>query len=145
MVRVTDLDASLAFFITGLGMVETRRAEVEAARFTLVFVAFPDDTGDVHGEIELTYNWDVEPTLSEGKNFGHIAIEVDDIYDYCQGLMDRGLTIIRPPRDGQLAFVRSPDNISVEIVQKGILSDGESAALPPTSPWREMENAGDTW
>lgn len=131
MVRVKDLDATLDFFCNKLGLVEVRRREVEAGRFTLVFVAAP---GDEEACIELTYNWDPEE-YDEGRNFGHVAYEVDDIYALCQNLMDAGVTINRPPREGKMAFVRSPDNISVELLQKG-------DALPPQEPWKSMENTG---
>ena len=133
MVRVTDLDESLAFYCDKLGLREVRRKEVEAGRFTLVFLAAP---GDEDAQVELTYNWDPEK-YGEGRNFGHLAYQVDNIYETCQRLMDAGVTINRPPRDGFMAFVRSPDNISVELLQKG-------DRLPPQEPWASMENAG-TW
>jgi len=132
MVRVTDLDASLDFYCNKLGLQELRRAENPAGRFTLVFLAAPDDA---EAQVELTYNWDPE-RLAGGRNFGHLAYAVDDIYALCQRLMDGGVTINRPPRDGRMAFVRSPDNISVELLQKG-------PALPPQSPWKEMQNTGE--
>ncbi|HET6473001.1 MAG TPA: VOC family protein [Pseudomonadales bacterium] len=132
MVRVTDLDASLDFYCNKLGLQELRRAENPAGRFTLVFLAAP---GDAEAQVELTYNWDPE-RLAGGRNFGHLAYAVDDIYALCQRLMDGGVTINRPPRDGRMAFVRSPDNISVELLQKG-------PALPPQSPWKEMQNTGE--
>jgi len=132
MVRVTDLDASLDFYCDKLGLQELRRAENSAGRFTLVFLAAP---GDTEAQVELTYNWDPE-RLAGGRNFGHLAYAVDDIYALCQRLMDAGVTINRPPRDGRMAFVRSPDNISVELLQKG-------PALPPKSPWKEMQNTGE--
>ena len=131
MVRVTDIDASLEFYCDALGLVELRRHESENGRFTLVFLAVP---GDEDAQLELTYNWDPED-YGEGRNFGHIAYQVDDIYALCQRLMDKGVTINRPPRDGRMAFVRSPDNISIELLQKG-------AALPAQEPWASMENAG---
>ncbi len=131
MVRVTDIDASLAFYRT-LGLEELRRYENEGGRFTLVFLAAP---GDEEAQVELTYNWDPEE-LEGGRNFGHLAYAVDDIYGLCQRLMDAGVTINRPPRDGRMAFVRSPDGISVELLQKG-------EALAPASPWKEMENTGE--
>jgi lactoylglutathione lyase len=131
MVRVTDIDASLEFYCDALGLVELRRHESEGGRFTLVFLAAP---GDEDAQIELTYNWDPED-YGEGRNFGHIAYRVDDIYSVCQRLMDSGVTINRPPRDGRMAFVRSPDNISIELLQKG-------EALPVKEPWASMENAG---
>jgi len=133
MVRVTDLDASLDFYCNKLGLTEIRRKEIEAGRFTLVFLAAP---GDEEAQVELTWNWDPEE-YGEGRNFGHLAYAVDNIYDTCQRLMDGGVTINRPPRDGWMAFVRSPDNISIELLQKG-------EALPPQEPWASMENEG-TW
>ena len=131
MVRVTDVDASLDFYCNKLGLVELRRMESEQGRFTLIFLAAP---GDEDAQVELTYNWDPED-YGEGRNFGHLAYQVDDIYAACQRLMDGGITISRPPRDGRMAFVRSPDNISIELLQKG-------AALPPQEPWASMENTG---
>jgi lactoylglutathione lyase len=131
MVRVTDIDESLAFYSV-LGLTELRRYENEQGRFTLVFLAAP---GDEAAQVELTYNWDPE-TLSGGRNFGHLAYAVDDIYALCERLMDAGVTINRPPRDGRMAFVRSPDGISVELLQKG-------DALPPRVPWSEMPNIGE--
>jgi lactoylglutathione lyase len=131
MVRVTDLDASVKFFCDILGFTETRRIESEQGRFTLVFVA-PDESPDC--PVELTYNWDPE-VYGEGRNFGHLAYEVDNIYDYCQMLMDNGVTINRPPREGRMAFIRTPDNISIELLQKG-------DNLPVQEPWKSMENIG---
>ena len=131
MVRVADLGRSLDFYVTKLGLEELRRMDSPQGRFTLVFLAAP---GDSSAQVELTYNWDPE-TYGEGRNFGHIAYEVDDIYGTCQRLMDAGVTINRPPRDGRMAFVRSPDNISIELLQKG-------AALPPAEPWTSMPNTG---
>jgi len=131
MVRVTDLDASIAFY-TALGLEEIRRVDVEAARFTLVFLAAP---GDTDAQVELTYNWDPEE-LSGGRNFGHLAYAVDDIYALCSSLQAAGITINRPPRDGHMAFVRSPDNVSVELLQKG-------DRLPPQEPWASMPNVGE--
>lgn len=131
MIRVTDVDATLTFFNL-LGINEQRRYESEAGRFTLIFLAA---AGDESAQIELTYNWDPE-TLSGGRNFGHLAYEVDDIYQLCTKLRDAGVTIHRPPRDGHMAFVRSPDGISVELLQKG-------PALPARDPWREMPNTGE--
>ncbi len=131
MVRVTDLDASLDFYVNKLGLKETHRNENKGGRFTLVFVAPPENPD---AQIELTYNWDPE-TYTGGRNFGHVAFAVDDIYALCQRLKDKGVTINRPPRDGRMAFVRSPDNISVELLQKG-------AALPPQEPWVSMPNTG---
>ena len=133
MVRVTDIDASLAFYCDALGLEELKRYDSEEGRFTLVFLAAP---GDEDAQIELTWNWDPE-AYGEGRNFGHLAYAVDDIYATCQRLMDAGVTINRPPRDGWMAFVRSPDNISIELLQKG-------EALAPAEPWASMENSG-TW
>jgi len=132
MVRVSDLDASLDFYCNKLGLSELRRIDVEAARFTLVFLAAP---GDESAQVELTHNWDPEP-YDGGRNFGHLAYEVEDIYQTCQRLMDGGVTINRPPRDGRMAFVRSPDGISVELLQKG-------GALPQQEPWTSMPNTGE--
>ena len=131
MVRVTDLDASLDFYCTRLGLTELRRYDSEQGRFTLVFLAA---SGDEDAQVELTHNWDPEP-YDEGRNFGHLAYAVDDIYQTCRRLMDGGVTINRPPHDGRMAFVRSPDNISVELLQKG-------DALPPAEPWTSMGNTG---
>jgi len=131
MVRVTDLDESLDFYCNKLGLKETRRYESEAGRFTLVFVAPP---GQEDRTLELTWNWDPE-AYSEGRNFGHVAFEVDDIYATCQHLMDTGVTINRPPRDGRMAFVRSPDDISIELLQAG-------DALAESEPWASMPNTG---
>lgn len=131
MVRVADIDASLEFYCDHLGLVELRRHESEKGRFTLVFLAAP---GDEDAQVELTYNWDPED-YGEGRNFGHLAYRVDDIYAACQKLMDGGVTINRPPRDGHMAFVRSPDNISIELLQKG-------DALPAQEPWASMPNQG---
>jgi len=131
MVRVTDVDASLDFYCAKLGLVELRRYDSEKGRFTLIFLAAP---GDEDAQVELTHNWDPEE-YGEGRNFGHLAYEVDDIYAACQKLMDGGVTINRPPRDGHMAFVRSPDNISIELLQKG-------ESLPPQEPWASMENVG---
>jgi lactoylglutathione lyase len=132
MVRVLDLEASMAFYEL-LGLRETRRHENESGRFTLVFMAPP---GQEDCPVELTYNWDGDEGLpSDSRHFGHLAYEVDDIYATCRHLMDNGVTINRPPRDGRMAFVRSPDNVSVELLQKG-------EALPPAEPWSSMENTG---
>ena len=131
MVRVTDIDESLDFYCNKLGLVELRRTDSQQGRFTLVFLAAP---GNEEAQVELTYNWDPE-TYGEGRNFGHLAYEVDDIYALCQRLMDAGVTISRPPRDGRMAFVRSPDNISIELLQKG-------GALPAAEPWASMPNTG---
>ncbi|HSH43805.1 MAG TPA: VOC family protein [Arenicellales bacterium] len=132
MVRVSDLEASLDFYCNKLGLREVRRYDNPEGRFTLVMLAAP---GDEDAQIELTYNYDPE-TLTGGRNFGHIAYQVDDIYEICQRLMDAGVTINRPPRDGHMAFVRSPDQISIELLQKG-------EALPPKEPWASMENTGE--
>ncbi len=138
MVRVSDLDASLEFYTQGLGLVEVRRKESEKGRFTLVFLAAPEDAEQGAAKaaplMELTYNWDPEE-YSGGRNFGHLAYEVDDIYGICQHLSDMGVVINRPPRDGHMAFVRSPDGISFELLQKG-------EALSPSEPWLTMENSG---
>jgi lactoylglutathione lyase len=131
MVRVADIDASLDFFCNKLGLVELKRYDSEQGRFTLVFLAAP---GDEEAQVELTHNWDPEE-YDEGRNFGHLAYQVDNIYELCQTLMDAGVTINRPPRDGHMAFVRSPDNISVELLQTG-------PSLSPEEPWVSMENVG---
>ena len=131
MVRVTDLDASLKFYCDALGLREISRKDVPQGRFTLIFLAAP---GDESAQVELTHNWDPE-SYSGGRNFGHLAYSVDDIYATCQRLKDHGVTINRPPRDGHMAFVRSPDNISVELLQKG-------GALAPAEPWKSMPNVG---
>ena len=131
MLRVGNLDASLDFFVTKLGLTETRRLENAGGRFTLIFLAAPESPD---AEIELTYNWD-EHEYSGGRNFGHLAFEVDDIYATCERLMNGGVTINRPPRDGRMAFVRSPDLHSIELLQKG-------KALPPKEPWTSMPNTG---
>ncbi|MDR6872946.1 lactoylglutathione lyase [Bosea sp. BE125] len=141
MVRVTDLDAALDFYVTKFGLVETRRIENDKGRFTLVFLAAPDEVETVREQgsrgrptLELTYNWDPE-VYTGGRNFGHLAYEVDDIYATCDKLMKAGVTINRPPRDGNMAFIRSPDNISIEILQKG-------DPKPPAEPWTSMPNTG---
>jgi len=131
MLRVSDPAATVAFFQL-LGLEERRRHEVPQGKFTLIFLGVPGDEG---GEVELTWNWD-ESGYVGGRNFGHLAYEVDDIYASCQRLMDAGVTINRPPRDGRMAFVRSPDAVSVELLQKG-------AALAPTEPWASMPNIGE--
>ncbi len=134
MVRVKDLDKSIEFYKL-LGLKERMRKDVEAGRFTLVFLC-PPDQDDGRADVELTYNWDGDDGLpSDGRHFGHLAYRVDDIYEMCQTLMDAGVTINRPPRDGHMAFVRSPDNVSVELLQKG-------DAKPPQEPWASMENTG---
>ena len=139
MVRVHDLDASLDFYCNKLGLIETDRKESEKGRFTLVFLAAPDDIGRAKSDraplVELTYNWDTED-YNEGRNFGHLAYSVPNIYELCQRLMDAGVTINRPPRDGYMAFVRSPDNISIELLQNG-------GNLEPQEPWASMPNSGE--
>jgi lactoylglutathione lyase len=132
MVRVTDLDASLDFYCNKLGLEELRRIDVEAARFSLIFLAAP---GDENAQVELTHNWDPE-AYGGGRNFGHLAYAVDDIYATCERLADGGVTINRPPRDGHMAFVRSPDGISIELLQSG-------SPLPPKEPWSSMPNVGE--
>ena len=131
MVRVTDIDASLRFYRDALGLKELSRKDNPQGRFTLVFLAAP---GDESAQVELTYNWDPE-SYTGGRNFGHLAYEVDNVYATCQRLMDHGVTINRPPRDGWMAFVRSPDNISIELLQKG-------ARLEPAEPWKSMQDVG---
>jgi lactoylglutathione lyase len=131
MVRVTDLEQSLDFYCNKLGLKETRRMENQAGRFTLVYLGADENP---EAEVELTYNWDPE-VYTGGRNFGHLAFQVDDIYVTCQALMDKGVTINRPPRDGYMAFIRSPDNISIELLQKG-------KALPKQEPWASMANTG---
>jgi len=131
MVRVTDLDESLDFYCNKLGLEEVRRKDVPEGRFTLVFLAAP---GDSSSELELTHNWDPED-YGSGRNFGHLAYRVDDIYAACERLRDGGVVINRPPRDGRMAFVRSPDGISIELLQRG-------EALPPREPWASMANSG---
>lgn len=138
MVRVRDLDESLEFYCNLLGLKEVRRMENDKGRFTLVFLAAPEDVERAEEDkaplVELTYNWDPEE-YQGGRNFGHLAYRVDDIYALCQKLMDGGVTINRPPRDGHMAFVRSPDGISIELLQKG-------ESLAPAEPWASMENTG---
>ena len=131
MVRVSNIDESLDFYCNKLGLEEIRRYESEQGRFTLVFLAAP---GDEEAQVELTYNWDPEE-YQGGRNFGHLAYAVDNIYEACQRLADGGVTINRPPRDGHMAFVQSPDGISIELLQKG-------EALPKAEPWASMENTG---
>ena len=132
MVRVRDLDASLRFYCDALGLKEVRRSENEKGRFTLVFLAAP---GDEHAQVEITYNWDPED-YKIGRAFGHLAYEVDDVYAACERLQQHGVTINRPPRDGRMAFVRSPENISIELLQKG-------GSLPSREPWASMPNTGE--
>jgi len=140
MVRVADVERSLEFYCGRMGMTEVRRTESEQGRFTLIFLAGPADEASGRSAsaplLELTYNWDPED-YGSGRNFGHLAYEVDDIYAFCQSLMDAGITINRPPRDGRMAFVKSPDNISIELIQKG-------SAKAPAEPWNSMPNTG-TW
>lgn len=140
MVRIKDIDASLRFYCDGLGLQEIRRYESEQGRFTLIFLAAPDDVSralqDKAPVIELTYNWDAED-YTGGRNFGHLAYAVEDIYALCSHLQDTGITILRPPRDGRMAFIRSPDGISIELLQRG-------DAQPPVEPWISMPNTG-TW
>jgi len=138
MIRITNVEESLDFFCKHLGLVQTSRKDYENGRFSLIFLRAPDDEAHVTNgrqmELELTYNWDPEE-YTGGRNFGHLAYEVDNVYETCQRLMDGGVTINFPPRDGRMAFVRSPDNISIELLQKG-------DALPPAEPWISMENIG---
>ena len=138
MVRARDLDETLDFYCTKLGLVEVNRYESEQGRFTLVFLAAPGDVEAAKANqspfVEITWNWDPEE-YDEGRNFGHLAYRVDNIYDTCQHLMDSGVTINRPPRDGHMAFIRSPDGISIELLQEG-------DSLPPQEPWQSMENTG---
>ena len=140
MVRVRDLEQSLNFYCNILGLVEVKRHEVEEGRFTLIFLAAPRDATQFESGncplIELTYNWDAEPEYGEARNFGHLAYNVDDIYESCERLRDHGVVINRPPRDGYMAFVRSPDGISVELLQKG-------KPLESKEPWKSMENVGE--
>ena len=131
MVRITDIESSLEFYCEKLGLKEIKRKENKKGRFTLIFLAAP---GDEEAQLELTYNWDSE-TYSEGRNFGHLAYQVEDIYETCKGLMEAGILINRPPRDGHMAFIRSPDNISIELLQKG-------KPLPEIEPWISMKNKG---
>ena len=135
MIRVLDLSAAVRFFCDGLGLVEVRRRDHEQGRYTLVFLGQPGGDKDTP-QIELTYNWDQQDEYSVGRNFGHVAYEVDDIYAACKRFIDLGYAISRPPRDGRMAFVRSPDKISVELLQKG-------EALPPAEPWTSMTNVGE--
>lgn len=134
MIRVRDVDESLHFFCELLGLQEVRRSENKQGKYTLIFLKAP---GDAEEHVELTYNWDSSEDYSNGRNFGHLAFEVDDIYQTCQRLQDGGVTINRPPRDGRMAFIKSPDQISVELLQRG-------EALAPREPWASMPNQG-TW
>lgn len=139
MVRIKDIDTSLDFYCNKLGLVETRRIDVEQGRFTLIFLAATDDQSRAveHNspELELTYNWDPEDDYQSGRNFGHLAFRVKNIYTLCENLMAAGVTINRPPRDGRMAFIKSPDNISIELLQEG-------DALPEAEPWASMNNTG---
>jgi lactoylglutathione lyase len=139
MVRAKNLEESLDFYCNGLGLVETRRREVPEGKFTLVFLAAPEDvatSGEAPvPELEITHNWDSDERLDTGRSWGHLAYRVDNIYETCQRLMDMGVTINRPPGDGHMAFVKSPDNVSIELLQKG-------APLPPEEPWSSMEKTG---
>ena len=139
MIRVSDIDESMDFFCNKLGLVEVNRYESDQGRFTLIFLAAPGDVERAKADrsplVELTYNWDPEE-YSGGRNFGHLAYRVDNIYEICERLMNAGVTINRPPRDGHMAFIRTPDNISIELLQKG-------AALPQEEPWVSMENTGE--
>ena len=138
MVRVRDIDESLDFYFSNFGLVEMRRKDVPEGRFTLIFLAAPKDMQSSKSsgapELELTFNWDPED-YDYGRNFGHLAYKVDNIYEKCQQLMDAGIVINRPPRDGRMAFIKSPDNISIELLQEG-------DSLPPAEPWLSMENTG---
>src|SRR5271154_7481976 len=131
MVRVTDIEESLRFYRDALGLAEISRKDFPQGRFSLIFLAAP---GDESAQVELTHNWDPE-ALAGGRNFGHLAYRVENIYELCQQLMDKGVTITRPPRDGRMAFIRSPDNVSIELLQAG-------DALPPQEPWTSMPNTG---
>lgn len=139
MVRVKDLDESLDFYCNKLGLEEIRRKDNEAGKFTLIFLAAPQDKQSAlekrAPELELTYNWDSDEVYETARSWGHLAYIVDDIYETCQDLMDKGVTINRPPRDGYMAFIKSPDDISIELIQK-------DKALPPQEPWASMENSG---
>ena len=132
MTRIQNLEAALDFFVNKLGLIEIRRSENPAGKYTNIFVA----TEEGEPSLELTYNWDQEEPYSVGRNFGHVAYSVKNIYDYCEGLQQKGVQILRPPRDGKMAFIRSPDQISVELLQEG-------EALPPQEPWLSMPNQGE--
>ena len=133
MLRISDIESSIKFYCDGLGLEEVRRVEVKEGRFTLIFLAAQ---GDESSQVELTYNWDGDDLGEGSRNFGHLAYHVDDIYEACSRLKDIGVTINRPPRDGHMAFVRSPDNVSIELLQKGL-------PLKPKEPWISMENTGE--
>ena len=139
MVRIRDIDESLDFWCDKMGLEEVRRYENEAGKFTLIFLAAPkdkDQSAQFHApELELTYNWDSDEVYETGRSWGHLAYRVDNIYEVCQRLMDKGVTINRPPRDGHMAFVKSPDNVSIELIQ-------EDGPLPPAEPWASMSNIG---
>ena len=140
MVRVTNIEESLDFYCNKLGMVETRRKDVPAGKFTLIFLAAPKDEASAHAthapELELTYNWESDEVYKTGRSWGHLAYRVENIYETCQNLMDKGVIINRPPRDGAMAFIKSPDNVSIELIQEG-------EALPQAEPWASMPNEGD--
>ena len=133
MLRISDIESSIRFYCDALGLIEVRRVEIKEGRFTLIFLAAENDESS---QIELTYNWDGDDLGQGSRNFGHLAYHVDDIYDTCSRLKDSGVTINRPPRDGHMAFVRSPDNVSIELLQKG-------SPLEPEEPWASMENVGE--
>ena len=139
MIRITDIEESLDFWVNKMGLVETRRHENPEGKFTLIFLAAPDDEGRAQTDnaplLELTFNWGSDEVYETGRSWGHLAYSVDDIYTFCQNLMDAGVTINRPPRDGRMAFVKSPDNVSIELIQKG-------DALPIAEPWSSMPNEG---
>ena len=139
MIRITDIEESLDFWVNKMGLIETRRYDNEAGKFTLIFLAAPQDENSARTsnapELELTYNWDSDEVYQTGRSWGHLAYRVTDIYAKCQELMDKGVVINRPPRDGNMAFVKSPDNVSIELIQEG-------EALPIQEPWASMENNG---
>ena len=139
MIRITDVEESLDFWANKMGLIETRRHENEAGKFTLIFLAAPQDEASAHAnhspELELTFNWDSDEVYQTGRSWGHLAYRVNDIYAKCQELMDKGVVINRPPRDGNMAFVKSPDNVSIELIQEG-------DPLPIQEPWASMENNG---
>ena len=139
MIRITDIEESLDFWCDKMGMIETRRSENEAGKFTLIFLAAPADKSraetDHSPELELTYNWGSDEVYETGRSWGHLAYRVDNIYEFCQNLMDKGVVINRPPRDGHMAFVKSPDNVSIELIQ-------EKGPLPIAEPWASMPNEG---